>query len=766
MERALDTRVSSAESEDRAAEANGFPRAAQVYLLVVALGAAVATSMAFAHGSPGSGDLITFAILAGCAAIAQFFLVGGGSYHGLHTAIAFVIAGALLLPPELVALMALVQHLPHGLKQRYPWYIQTFNVANYGLAALSAWSAAQGVARLGDYVPVGHELRFAAGGLAASASWILVNHFLLATMLRLARAKSYRESGLFALKAMAMDLVVAALGVALASFWRSNPWLIPAVVAPLVVSHRSLSILALLRDSEERFRAMFDSAAIGTGVLDLDGKVMTSNRALEQMLGYTKAELDGMSAAELTHPDDRRRELELFAELAEGKREEYRLEKRCLAKGGDIVWGHHTVSLVRDAFTKPKFAIAMLEDITPRKEAEEERLRLETQLRQAQKMEAVGQLAGGVAHDFNNLLTAIRGYSEFALNRLGSENASIRKDIEEIAKSADRASSLTRQLLAFSRKQLLQPRILQLNDVVSEVDKMLRRLIGEDIEVVTVFGPTLGRVKADPGQIEQVLVNLVVNARDAMPDGGKLTIETCNVDVDEEYSAAHEGLSPGRYVMLAVHDTGHGIDAQTKSRLFEPFFTTKEQGKGTGLGLATVYGIVKQSGGYVVVESEPGQGAAFKVFLHRLEAGADEIERVVQIAEERPRGSETVLLVEDEDVVRNLVREILEGNGYTVLEARNGAEALEIGRRYAHSIHLLVTDVVMPKMSGRELAEHLVTIHRETRVLYMSGYTDGAIGQHGVLDPETELLQKPFTFDALAQKVRKVLDAPAATVAA
>ena len=729
----------------------------------MSLATVVAAVPTFAHGAPKPGDLLTFAILAGCAAIAQFFLVGGGSYHGLHTAIAFVIAGALLLPPELVALMALVQHLPHGLKQRYPWYIQTFNVCNYTSAALAAWGTAHVV---GDVVPGNAELRFALAGAAASIVWIFVNHMLLATMLRIARGTSYRESGLFSPKTMAMDLVVASLGVALASFWRSNPWLTPAVIAPLIVSHRSLSILALLRDSEERFRAMFDSAAIGTGVLDLEGRVVTSNRALEQMLGYSKEELASLTAAELTHPDDRTHELELFGELAEGKREEYRLEKRCLAKGGEVVWGHHTVSLVRDGFTRPKFAIAMLEDITPRKQAEEERLRLESQLRQAQKMEAVGQLAGGVAHDFNNLLTAIRGYSEFALNRLGEGTNGVRKDIEEIAKSADRASSLTRQLLAFSRKQLLQPRILQLNDVVSEVDKMLRRLIGEDIEVVTVFGRALGRVKADPGQIEQVLVNLVVNARDAMPDGGKLTIETSNVDVDEEFSETHEGLAPGRYVMLAVHDTGHGIDAETKSRLFEPFFTTKEQGKGTGLGLATVYGIVKQSGGYVVVESEPGNGAAFKVFLHRLEAGVDEVQRVTQIDEERPRGSETVLLVEDEEVVRNLVREILEGNGYTVLEARNGAEALDLGRRFTGPIHLLVTDVVMPKMSGRELAERLVTIHRETRVLYMSGYTDGAIGHHGVLDPHTELLQKPFTFDALAQKVRKVLDAPPATVAA
>ena len=750
MDEALDTRVSSDE----------FPRRGLAYLLGVVVITLLAAAPFFADGLPGTEDLLAFAVLAGCAAIAQFFLVGGGSYHGLHTAIAFVIAGALLLPPELVALMALVQHLPHGLKQRYPWYIQTFNVANYSVAALAAWGAAHLVGGGSS------ELRFALTGLAASLTWIFVNHFLLATMLRLARGTSYRESGLFTAKTIAMDLVVASLGVALAAFWRSNPWLIPAVIAPLVVSHRSLSILAQLRDSEERFRAMFDSAAIGTGVLDLRGCVVTSNPALEQMLGYDKDELAGMSAAELTHPNDRERESELFDELAQGKREEYRLEKRVLAKNGEIMWAHHTVSLVRDAFTKPKFAIAMLEDITPRKQAEDERIRLESQLRQAQKMEAVGQLAGGVAHDFNNLLTAIRGYSEFALNRLGDGDPGLRKDIEEIAKSADRASSLTRQLLAFSRKQLLQPRILQLNDVVSEVDKMLRRLIGEDIEVVTIFGRALGRVKADPGQIEQVLVNLVVNARDAMPDGGKLTIETSNVDVDGQLAAAHAGLLPGRYVMLAVHDTGHGIDAETKSRLFEPFFTTKEQGKGTGLGLATVYGIVKQSGGYVIVESEPGKGAAFKVFLNRLEAGVEEAEHIVRIDEEQPRGSETVLLVEDEEVVRNLVREILEGNGYTVLEARNGAEALELGRQFTSPIHLLVTDVVMPKMSGRELAERLVTIHRETRVLYMSGYTDGAIGQHGVLDPHTELLQKPFTFDALAQKVRKVLDAPPATVAA
>jgi PAS domain S-box-containing protein len=756
MQKALDTRMSGSKHAE-------FPWRGQAYLVAISLVTVAAAGWALAQGPPSTGELLTFAVLAGAAAVAQFFLVGGGSYHGLHTAIAFVIAGALLLPPELVALMALVQHLPHGLKQHYPWYIQTFNIANYTSASLAAWGVAELVSRGSGR---DSELTFAMAGVAASLTWIFVNHLALATMLRLARGTSYRGSGLFSPKTIAMDFVVAALGIALAAFWRTNPWLAPAVIAPLIVSHRSLSILAKLRDSEERFRAMFDSAAIGTGVLDLEGRVVTSNRALEQMLGYEKHELEGRSAGELTYPDDRAREVELFTELASGAREEYRLEKRVLSKGGGVVWAHHTVSLVRDAFTKPSFAIAMLEDITPRKRADEERIRLEGQLRQAQKMEAIGQLAGGVAHDFNNLLTAIRGYSEFALNRVGEDDVALRKDIEEIAKSADRASSLTRQLLAFSRKQLLQPRVLQLNDVVSEVDKMLRRLIGEDIEVVTVFGRALGRVKADPGQIEQVLVNLVVNARDAMPDGGKLTIETSNVDVGEELAAEHDGLSAGRYVMLAVRDTGHGIDAETKSRLFEPFFTTKETGKGTGLGLATVYGIVKQSGGYVLVESEPGKGAAFKIFLHSLELGAEEVDRVVPLDEERPGGSETVLLVEDEDVVRNLVREILEGNGYTVLEARNGAEALDVGRRFAAPIHLLVTDVVMPKMSGRELAERLLAIHPETRVLYMSGYTDGAIGQQGVLDPETEFLEKPFSFDTLAQRVRKVLDAPRASVAA
>ncbi|HYZ19392.1 MAG TPA: PAS domain S-box protein [Gaiellaceae bacterium] len=741
----------------RRASRNGFPRGAQSCLLAVAAATVAAVVPAFAQAEPGLEALLTFAILGTAASAAQFFVVPTGSNHGFHTAIAFVIAAALLLPPELVALMGLVQHLPHGLKQRYPWYIQTFNVFNYTLAGLAAWGSAALVERADV---AGSELRFALAGLAAAGAWIAVNHLLLAAMLLLARGHGFRESGLLSLKSISMDLVVAALGVALAAFWKTNPWLVPAVVAPLILCHHSFRVLALLRDSEHRFRAMFESAAFGTAVLNLDGRVVSSNRALEEMFGYSATELVGRTVDQLTHEDDRARELELFEKLVAGERDVYRVEKRCLASSGAVLWTSNTVSLVRDADDRPKFAIAMLEDITSRKRAEDERVRLESQLRQAQKMEAVGQLAGGVAHDFNNLLTAIRGYSEFALNRLGEGDNGLRNDIQEISRSADRASSLTRQLLAFSRKQILQPKVLDLNDVVSDIEKMLRRLIGENIEVVTVFGRGLGRVQADPGQLEQVLVNLVVNARDAMPGGGKLTIETANFDVDEELATRHDGLAAGRYVMLAVRDTGHGMDHSTKARLFEPFFTTKEQGKGTGLGLATVYGIVRQSGGYVLVESEPGRGAAFKILLHRLEsivdAGAEEHD---SFPDGRSSGSETVMLVEDEEIVRNLVREILEGKGYTVLEARNGAEALELGRTFDGRIHLLVTDVVMPKMSGRELAEELLATHPETKVLYMSGYTDGIIGNHGVLEPRTELLQKPFSVDLLAEKVRRVLDA-------
>jgi two-component system cell cycle sensor histidine kinase/response regulator CckA len=387
-----------------------------------------------------------------------------------------------------------------------------------------------------------------------------------------------------------------------------------------------------------------------------------------------------------------------------------------------------------------------------------ERLRLEEQLRQAQKMEAIGQLAGGVAHDFNNLLMAIIGYSELLLARL-REGDRLRKHIQEIKKAGERAAALTRQLLAFSRRQVLVPQVLDLNSVLSNVQKMLRRMIGEDIDLLTVPASDLGQVRADPGQVEQVIMNLAVNARDAMPEGGKLTLETANVALDESYTRNHIDVLPGRYVMLAVSDTGSGMDAETLSHIFEPFFTTKEEGKGTGLGLATVYGIAKQSGGHIEVSSEAGQGTTFRVYLPRIEA-AYEPAALGAPAEEMPRGTETVLLVEDDVVVCELLREMLQGSGYTVLQAGGARQALRMGERYApRPIHLLLADVVMPEMSGPQLADHLARVYPKMKVLYISGYTDATVARHSKLSTKAPYLQKPFAPEVLARKVREVLDA-------
>jgi PAS domain S-box-containing protein len=385
-----------------------------------------------------------------------------------------------------------------------------------------------------------------------------------------------------------------------------------------------------------------------------------------------------------------------------------------------------------------------------------ERKHLEEQLQQSQKMEAVGRLAGGVAHDFNNLLTIICGYSELMLSRLPASDSG-RELIKEIQKAGDRAASLTRQLLAFSRKQVLEPKVLDLNTVVTDVDKMLRRLIGEDVEIVNATRPDLGRVLADAGQVEQILLNLAVNARDAMPRGGKLTIKTANVELDETYAQLNPDVQPGPYVLLAVSDTGCGMDEATRGRIFEPFFTTKTNGNGTGLGLATVFGIVKQSGGHIVVESVPAQGTLIKVFLPRVDA-ISPIKAILAEAAGNPPGTETLLLAEDEDSVRALAGHVLRKNGYTVLEACNGADALRVARQHEGPIHLLVTDVVMPGCGGRELADRLTSIRPETQVLFLSGYTDDAVVRHGVYAAEVAFLQKPFRVDALLRKVREVLE--------
>jgi nitrogen-specific signal transduction histidine kinase/CheY-like chemotaxis protein len=386
-----------------------------------------------------------------------------------------------------------------------------------------------------------------------------------------------------------------------------------------------------------------------------------------------------------------------------------------------------------------------------------ERKRLEEQYRQAQKLEAVGRLAGGVAHDFNNLLTVSNGYADLLPAHVRGDDEA-REAVEEIRRAGERASSLTRQLLTFSRNQVLQPRLLDLNAIIAVTGKMLRRLLGEDIALAVTLDPALGRVRADPGHLEQVLLNLCVNARDAMPRGGKLTIETRNVELDDAFARAHLEVRPGPYVLLAVSDTGVGMTAEVKAHIFEPFFTTKGLGKGTGLGLATVYGILQQSGGAIGVYSEAGRGTTFKVYLPRADgSGPEEGDRPEAAA--TPRGNETVLVAEDEGPVRVLVGEVLRAYGYGVLEANDGAEAIRVAEGNAGPIDLLVTDVVMPGMSGRALAQHLA-LRPSLKVLYVSGYTDDAVVRHGVLEAETAFLQKPFRPDDLARKVRAVLDAP------
>ncbi|MDQ6785957.1 MAG: PAS domain S-box protein [Acidobacteriota bacterium] len=392
-----------------------------------------------------------------------------------------------------------------------------------------------------------------------------------------------------------------------------------------------------------------------------------------------------------------------------------------------------------------------------RKLTEEALSKSENQLRQAQKLESIGRLAGGIAHDFNNMLTAINGYSELTLKRLKPDDP-LRRNINEIKKAGERSALLTNQLLAFSRQQILQPEILDINQVVDDTINLLKRLIGEDIQLVTVLNREVGRVKADPGQLSQVIMNLVVNARDAMPAGGQLTIETADFYFDEEYASQNPNVAPGAYVMLAVSDNGSGMDAETQQHIFEPFFTTKEIGKGTGLGLATVYGVVKQSGGNIAVYSEPGVGTTFKVFLPKVKDAAEETDKHAP-AVESARGTERILVVEDDDIVRALTQEILEMYGYRVFTARNGVEALDICKQQECNFDLLVTDVVMPQMGGRRLAESLTEKLPKLRILFTSGYADDAIIRHGVIETSTNFIQKPFTTNALAQKVREILDA-------
>jgi PAS domain S-box-containing protein len=504
-----------------------------------------------------------------------------------------------------------------------------------------------------------------------------------------------------------------------------------------------------LRASEAQFRRFIENLPLGVYRSTPDGRVLMANPALLRMLGYDSWQelafrnLEG-EGFEAGHPRS------AFCEQIEREGEARGLETACKRRDGSVIFVRESARAFRADDGRVLYYDGIVEDVT-------EPRRLEEQLRQAQKMEAVGRLASGVAHDFNNLLTIIIGYSDLLLERVSARDG-MRPPVEEIKKAADRAASVTRQLLAFSRKQVLQPHILDLNSLLTNVDKMLRRMIGKNIELVTPLPSGLGRVNADPGQIEQVIMNLAANARDAMPQGGQLTLEAANVELDSSYVSSHGSVSPGHYVMIAMSDTGIGMDAETQACIFQPFFTAKQQSKGMGLGLATVYGIVRQSEGHIWVYSEPGKGTTFKVYLPRIDQAVEVIAPTHVPVDEPTRGSETILLAEDEEAVCSLVRGVLESRGYDVLKTKGANEALEIGERHKEHIHLLLTDVVMPQMSGMELAEHLAPLHPETKVLYMSGYTDNAVVHLGLLDPGTIFLQKPFTPDALARKVREVLE--------
>jgi PAS domain S-box-containing protein len=471
---------------------------------------------------------------------------------------------------------------------------------------------------------------------------------------------------------------------------------------------------------------------------------------VQTMLGYAVDEWLSVPnfLLSIIHPDDRQSALDDIKSAFEGRTDKFSF--RWIGKDSRIVWAESSVVVIRDKNGTPTGMRGVTIDATNRKTLQE-------QLWQSQKMEAVGQLAGGVAHDFNNLLTAITGYSDLTIRRL-PEDDPLRHNVEEIKKAGDRAAALTRQLLAFSRKQILQPQVLNLNSVAQDLEKMLHRLIGEDIELRTSLEEDLGNVQADPGQIEQVIVNLAVNARDAMPRGGKLTIETRNIYLDQSYADQRVAVKTGPHVMLAVSDTGSGMDEETQQRIFEPFFTTKAIGKGTGLGLSTVYGIISQSGGTIWVYSEVGLGTTFKIYLPRVDENASDYIRA-SAATAPLTGTETILLAEDEEVVRKLASQVLRFYGYQVIEAENGSDALRTAESYGQTIDLLLTDVVMPEMSGRELSQQIAVLRPEMKLLFMSGYTDDAVVHHGVLDAKTNFIQKPFGPEALARKVREVLDA-------
>ena len=511
-----------------------------------------------------------------------------------------------------------------------------------------------------------------------------------------------------------------------------------------------------LVEREELFRHITESAVDMIAVVDTNGKRIYNSPSYEKILGYTEQDLNSTQTTEQIHPEDREKVLRAAAEAHQtgvGTSVEYRMRHK---NGSWRTLESKASTIVKEG--KVEKLVIVNRDITERKGLEE-------QFRQSQKMDAVGRLSGGVAHDFNNLLGVIIGYAEVVQERLTGQDEA-QGCVDEILKASNRAASLTRQLLAFSRQQVMDPKVLDLNAIVKDTEKMLRRLIGEDIRLATEFADSAVRIKADQGQVEQVIMNLVVNARDAMPQGGSLTLSTSNFHMDGDFIRRYPyPVQVGDYVLFTVSDSGIGMDANTRARAFEPFFTTKEKGKGTGLGLSTVYGVVKQSGGYIDLSSEPGAGTTFKIYFPKVEGALDEQLQVGALPASL-HGTETVLLVEDEASLRNLGSHLLQMCGYTVIEAESGEQAVQLSGDYPDPIDLLLTDVVMPGISGRVLAEELVKQRPQLKVLYMSGYTGQTVGAHGVLAQGSFFLPKPFTRESLASKVRITLDGRTAVAAA
>ena len=517
------------------------------------------------------------------------------------------------------------------------------------------------------------------------------------------------------------------------------------------VIYQHLQIYRIRRqlvEREELFRLISENAADMIALVDANGKRLYNSPAYSKILGYTPEELQGTSASEQVHPEDQARVQEAAKQTqlgGVGRRIEYRMRH----KNGSWLILESTASTIVDAAGQVEKLVIVNRDITDRK-------RLEEQYRQAQKMEAIGRLSGGIAHDFNNLLGVIIGFAEILQSNVG-DSFLLTDSVEEILKAGKRAGSLTRQLLAFSRQQVLEPKLLELNNTISEIEKMLQRIIGEDIELTTILDPSLGRIKADEGQIEQVILNLAVNARDAMPSGGSLVIETKNVEIDEELARRYSyPVQPGEYLLFTVADSGVGMDADIQSHVFEPFFTTKEKGKGTGLGLATVYGIVKQSGGYIEISSELGRGSTFKIYLPRVE---EEIEPKFPRPEEKasPQVSTTLLVVEDEGALLKSTCSLLRSLGYEVLGANSGADALRMCRERKGKIDLLLADVVMPGMGGLELGTLVAAQQPHTKIVYMSGYTGQSVGRAETFSPNTLFIMKPFTRDDLVGKIQEAL---------